>query len=202
MREAERKGVQPCQRREFRSEKKSHSSKASLRVSASIIIQIQHAHQPRWCTVAHGAQTRAHTHTDWNVLCSSTVVDFFFFSFTGVAAAELLRHQWWKCIHSRKDCSWYRAWRHTNMYTHFFMPVGYLGGLFLYSSLPSSVSPHKNLTVSEDALESVSYSLYICKLHMYLLTAMMWWVSSHSNTDTHSSCVISHAGGTIVAKPK
>lgn len=53
------------------------------------------------------------------------------------------------------------------------MPVGYLGGLFLYSSLLSSVSPHKNLTVSEDALESVSYSLYICKLHMYLLTAMM-----------------------------
>lgn len=53
------------------------------------------------------------------------------------------------------------------------MPVGYLGGLFLYSSLLSSVSPHKNLTVSEDALESVSYSLYIYKLHMYLLTAMM-----------------------------
>lgn len=152
-------------------------------------------HSCTWCT-------NTSTHRDWNVLCGSTVVAFFFFSFTGVAAAELLRHQRWKCIHSRKDCSRYRARRRTNMYTHFLMPVGYLGGLFLYSSIPSSVSPHMNLTVSEDALESVSYGLYICKLHMYLLAAMMWWVSSHSNTDTHSSCVISHAGGTIVAKPK
>lgn len=154
-------------------------------------------HSCTWCT-------NTSTHTETGMCCVAVLwwIFFFSFSYTGVAAAELLRHQWWKCIHSRKDCSWYRAWRHTNMYTHFFMPVGYLGGLFLYSSLPSSVSPHKNLTVSEDALESVSYSRYICKLHMYLLTAMMWWVSSHSNTDTHSSCVISHARGTIVAKPK
>lgn len=155
-------------------------------------------HSCTWCT-------NTSTHTETGMCCVAVlwwIFFFFSFSYTGVAAAELLRHQWWKCIHSRKDCSWYRAWRHTNMYTHFFMPVGYLGFLFLYSSLLSSVSPHKNLTVSEDALESVSYSLYICKLHMYLLTAMMWWVSSHSNADTHSSCVISHARGTIVAKPK
>lgn len=65
------RGVQPCQRREFLSEKKSHSSKASLRVSASIIIQIQHAHQPRWCTVAHGAQTRAHTQRLECAVCRS-----------------------------------------------------------------------------------------------------------------------------------